>query len=302
MSDTKDKDAAGKDVPVAAVDEEQNVTQESDSTPTATVAETPKPAEKENVVPNNKETGAATEEKNNTSLESIAHQPTQDVPPSTPLEGKEPLVKPDTESTDAKTDVKTDAKSVAKPDAKSVAKSVAKTDAKSVAKTDAKADAKTDVTEPIDDAKTESHDLPPNNKENPAPTSHLETAEPTGDTKSEPSEVPQAKTVDVGHSESVNHKDSVLPPSDMKPGAGDAEELKNKVDEKDITTPTPTDNGNPISKNLFLLDENNMSEGGESGTEEEQSAFMKELENFFRERSMEFKPPKFYGEGLNCLK
>ncbi|OVA00697.1 ARID/BRIGHT DNA-binding domain [Macleaya cordata] len=42
--------------------------------------------------------------------------------------------------------------------------------------------------------------------------------------------------------------------------------------------------------------------GSESGTEEEQAAFMKELENFFKERSMEFKPPKFYGEGLNCLK
>ncbi|XP_077254164.1 AT-rich interactive domain-containing protein 6-like isoform X2 [Tasmannia lanceolata] len=43
-------------------------------------------------------------------------------------------------------------------------------------------------------------------------------------------------------------------------------------------------------------------EGDESGTEVEQAAFMKEVENFFRERSMEFKPPKFYGEGLNCLK
>lgn len=43
-------------------------------------------------------------------------------------------------------------------------------------------------------------------------------------------------------------------------------------------------------------------DGDDSGTEEEQAAFMKELENFFRERSMEFKPPKFYGEGLNCLK
>ncbi|KAK6931983.1 Alpha crystallin/Hsp20 domain [Dillenia turbinata] len=44
------------------------------------------------------------------------------------------------------------------------------------------------------------------------------------------------------------------------------------------------------------------SDGGDSGTEEEQAAFMKELENFFRETSMDFKPPKFYGEGLNCLK
>ncbi|KAK8937384.1 AT-rich interactive domain-containing protein 3 [Platanthera zijinensis] len=46
----------------------------------------------------------------------------------------------------------------------------------------------------------------------------------------------------------------------------------------------------------------NYNEGDDSGTDEEQSAFMKELENFFKERSLEFKPPKFYGEGLNCLK
>lgn len=38
------------------------------------------------------------------------------------------------------------------------------------------------------------------------------------------------------------------------------------------------------------------------GTDEEQAAFVRELENFFKERSMEFKPPKFYGENLNCLK
>uniref|UniRef100_A0A0D6R0I3 ARID domain-containing protein n=1 Tax=Araucaria cunninghamii TaxID=56994 RepID=A0A0D6R0I3_ARACU len=38
------------------------------------------------------------------------------------------------------------------------------------------------------------------------------------------------------------------------------------------------------------------------GTEEEQAAFVRELENFFKERNMEFKPPKFYGENLNCLK
>ncbi|KAF4377673.1 hypothetical protein G4B88_006953 [Cannabis sativa] len=57
----------------------------------------------------------------------------------------------------------------------------------------------------------------------------------------------------------------------------------------------------PTSKHAFLLDQH-MYEGNESGTEEDQSNFMKELENFFRERAMEFKPPKFYGEGLNCLK
>ncbi|WOK95308.1 AT-rich interactive domain-containing protein 5-like isoform X1 [Canna indica] len=43
-------------------------------------------------------------------------------------------------------------------------------------------------------------------------------------------------------------------------------------------------------------------DGDDSGSEEEQAAFMKELENFYRERRMDFKPPKFYGEPLNCLR
>ncbi|XP_057971752.1 AT-rich interactive domain-containing protein 6-like isoform X1 [Malania oleifera] len=55
------------------------------------------------------------------------------------------------------------------------------------------------------------------------------------------------------------------------------------------------------AKRSFLW-EPHEDEGSESGTEEEQTAFMQELETFFKERSMEFKPPKFYGEGLNCLK
>lgn len=321
MGDTKDKEKAGQAVPTAAADEGQNATKESDSTPAAApVEKTPKPAEKDNTLPDNKEheaaaeektntsledtlpgnkksgeatketnntslgknlpdnkkSVAATEEKNDTSVESIDHQTNQDDSSSTPLEGKETLVKPDTEPTDAKTDA-----------------------------------AEPTGNEPADNAKTESRDLPPNNKADDEATTdatrHVETAEPTGDTKTKPSEVPKAKTVDAGNTEIGNKKESVTPPaatSDMKPATGSTEELKNGVNEKDITmpTPTPTDNGNTITKNLFLLDENHVSEGGESGTEEEQSAFMKELENFFRERSLEFKPPKFYGEGLNCLK
>uniref|UniRef100_A0A0A9D1G2 ARID domain-containing protein n=1 Tax=Arundo donax TaxID=35708 RepID=A0A0A9D1G2_ARUDO len=55
-----------------------------------------------------------------------------------------------------------------------------------------------------------------------------------------------------------------------------------------------------ISNNSFMFDYT--TGGDDSGTEEEQAAFMKELERFYREKLMEFKPPKFYGEGLNCLK
>ncbi|KAF7008448.1 hypothetical protein CFC21_023196 [Triticum aestivum] len=42
--------------------------------------------------------------------------------------------------------------------------------------------------------------------------------------------------------------------------------------------------------------------GDDSGTEEEQAEFIKELDRFYTMKLMEFKPPKFYGEGLNCLK
>lgn len=40
----------------------------------------------------------------------------------------------------------------------------------------------------------------------------------------------------------------------------------------------------------------------DDGSPEDEAAFMRELENFYRERSMEFKPPKFYGIPVNCLK
>ncbi|CAN4112646.1 unnamed protein product [Withania somnifera] len=59
----------------------------------------------------------------------------------------------------------------------------------------------------------------------------------------------------------------------------------------DVKTPAKT----------FLLDRNSMDED-ESGTEEDQVAFMKELETFHKERCLEFKAPRFYGEPLNCLK
>ncbi|KAJ0965012.1 hypothetical protein J5N97_026150 [Dioscorea zingiberensis] len=56
---------------------------------------------------------------------------------------------------------------------------------------------------------------------------------------------------------------------------------------------------NDAPSQSFIFD---YTEGEESGTEEDQIAFMNELEIFHRDRSLEFKPPKFYGEGLNCLK
>ncbi|KAL5562294.1 hypothetical protein UlMin_032041 [Ulmus minor] len=50
---------------------------------------------------------------------------------------------------------------------------------------------------------------------------------------------------------------------------------------------------------LFLLEPD---EGDESGTEEDQVAFAKQVENLYREKYLEWKPPKFYKEELNLLK
>lgn len=86
--------------------------------------------------------------------------------------------------------------------------------------------------------------------------------------------------------------------SNIKSEARGSGDLNNGV-HKIVRTP-PGFDGTMRAKRSFLLDD--ASDGNESGTEEDQSAFMKELDSFFRERNMDFKPPKFYGEVLNCLK
>lgn len=50
------------------------------------------------------------------------------------------------------------------------------------------------------------------------------------------------------------------------------------------------------------MDETEELGASEDGTPAEQAAFMKELENFHIEKTLEFKAPKFYGLPLNCLK
>ncbi|XP_043810062.1 AT-rich interactive domain-containing protein 3 isoform X2 [Manihot esculenta] len=132
-------------------------------------------------------------------------------------------------------------------------------------------------------------------------TSYLETSKPTTDAKLEPSEVPENKSSHLACVLPKEQNEPATPqagPSSIKTELDNKRELKNIMNKTDKAT--PQSNGNSSSKYSFLLDDDN--DGNESGTEEEQWAFMKELENFFRERSMEFKPPKFYGEGLNCLK
>ncbi|KAI3465490.1 hypothetical protein Pfo_022153 [Paulownia fortunei] len=62
------------------------------------------------------------------------------------------------------------------------------------------------------------------------------------------------------------------------------------------------DHSGEIVKTVFTQAALPLMAEGDDGTPEDQAAFMKELESFYRERAMDFKPPKFYGQPLNCLK
>ncbi|KAG4161930.1 hypothetical protein ERO13_D01G086800v2 [Gossypium hirsutum] len=89
-------------------------------------------------------------------------------------------------------------------------------------------------------------------------------------------------------------------PSDAPP----AEPLEQKVngDATPLRSLAPESGPEKVEKSKSWLLDPEMGEADEAGTPEERAAFMKELESFYKDRSLEFKPPKFYGEPLNCLK
>ncbi|CDP14479.1 unnamed protein product [Coffea canephora] len=79
-------------------------------------------------------------------------------------------------------------------------------------------------------------------------------------------------------------------------------ELNNEVEGEFENPPNVQPDTDTKTASNMLLPDRNAFLGDESETEENQAAFMKELEAFHKERFLEFKPPKFYGEPLNCLK
>ncbi|PNY02075.1 AT-rich interactive domain-containing protein 3-like, partial [Trifolium pratense] len=115
---------------------------------------------------------------------------------------------------------------------------------------------------------------------------------------------PQPDPSDTNEPIPSSHNDPIAPqppPADVMPESKNVLEDESKAGEEQAAE--PADNGVPDSpQNMYFLDPDHYYDGNEPGTEEDQAAFMKELENFFRERGMDFKPPKFYGETLNCLK
>jgi hypothetical protein len=177
------------------------------------------------------------------------------------------------------------------------------------------ADSKTCDNEPISPSHKNATTLqpdPPDTNE-PIPSSHNEPSAPQPDpsdtneaipsSRNEPT-APQPNPSDTNEAIPSSHNEPTAPqplPADTVPEIKNVLEDESKAGEEQAAE--PADNGITDSpQNMYFLDPDHYYDGNESGTEEDQAAFMKELENFFRERSMDFKPPKFYGEGLNCLK
>ncbi|KAJ8764996.1 hypothetical protein K2173_010466 [Erythroxylum novogranatense] len=94
----------------------------------------------------------------------------------------------------------------------------------------------------------------------------------------------------------------------------DTKVLKDDMTKNDLSMLTTIKQEHPKSKleeghkvtmktpnNSFPF-EPSSTDGYESGTEQEQAAFMMDVEAFYRENHLEFKAPKFYKEELNLLK
>ncbi|XWS20808.1 hypothetical protein CRYUN_Cryun30bG0001200 [Craigia yunnanensis] len=77
---------------------------------------------------------------------------------------------------------------------------------------------------------------------------------------------------------------------------------KSNGDAAPLPSFTPKSGPKTVEKSKSWLLDPEMGDADEAGTQKERAAFMKELESFYKDRLLEFKPPKFYGEPLNCLK
>ncbi|KAJ9186279.1 hypothetical protein P3X46_001877 [Hevea brasiliensis] len=124
-----------------------------------------------------------------------------------------------------------------------------------------------------------------------------------------PSDVPMGENEVVPDNKTTldaNVNDSVSTKVPENKIDGDTTHFHNQLE--NVTPPpqgkhsTPRSRHESVSKSKSVWTDVEMGEADESGTPEERAAFMRELETFYREHALEFKPPKFYGEPLNCLK
>ncbi|XVE94354.1 hypothetical protein REPUB_Repub02eG0002000 [Reevesia pubescens] len=135
------------------------------------------------------------------------------------------------------------------------------------------------------------------------PTQDLHTNQKSVDnTLTLPSDVNFTHTPDLSDKpDNKSSNDANANSCDASPSA-DPLEKKSNGDAAPLPSFTPKFGPQRVEKSKNWLLDPEMGEADEAGTQEERAAFMKEVESFYKDRSLEFKPPKFYGEPLNCLK
>ncbi|XP_024928801.1 AT-rich interactive domain-containing protein 6 isoform X1 [Ziziphus jujuba] len=154
--------------------------------------------------------------------------------------------------------------------------------------------------------------IPPKEDQNPSPSEPL--THPHRGTKHDDDnknvELPGSDAVKVDTKGNATAAGLGESPDDGK-GNGRNIVVENQPKPPKFTSPDRFFTPKAVDKNVggvnSGLDDTEMAEVEEYATPEdgstsERAAFMKELESFYRERALEFKPPKFYGEPLNCLK
>nr|XP_043639034.1 AT-rich interactive domain-containing protein 5-like [Erigeron canadensis] len=109
---------------------------------------------------------------------------------------------------------------------------------------------------------------------------------------------------DVSHSPAGSGNKEELMTMSMKPAKREDEDDVAEDDDDDDVADERIKKKKSFS---FLLqgnggNSNSNEEEDECGTEEEQALFIKELEAFHKQRGLDFRPPKFYGEYLNLLR
>ncbi|XP_076881749.1 AT-rich interactive domain-containing protein 6-like [Bidens hawaiensis] len=168
----------------------------------------------------------------------------------------------------------------------------------------------------IDDNMNDGHDdsmkMPENNNEGDKKHQELVEHSPNkAEEEMQVNKIEQESHVDVVHDASMMGDDKI-DAADMDDAHDGTMKMPDNNNEADHTqdekhqefvefTPVKAEDHNTETlKNE--VEDTKMDEGYESGTEEDQEIFMKELEAVYKEKNLEFKPLKFYGQPLNCLK
>ncbi|XP_076945238.1 AT-rich interactive domain-containing protein 5-like [Bidens hawaiensis] len=108
---------------------------------------------------------------------------------------------------------------------------------------------------------------------------------------------------DATHAEDDHDSSMKIPETNKEPDHTGHEKHQQLVISNALVDYSPNKANNHFTETpKHELESEKMDEDYDSRTEEDQEIFMKEVDAVYKEKGLEFKPPKFYGQPLNCFK